>query len=491
MIDRVRHWLRQLYSQTGFRGPVLTLLSGTTIVMVISYSAQVVLTRLYTPDEFGVAEYFASLLAVLVSFTSLRYEDALMVPKRDHEAARIWWLALIVLFVFVALFAALLPWRSQIAALIEMPSMAFWLLFIPPALLIMRTAKLAELWLVRSKKYRHVSAGQVGNTMTTVSFRLAVGFPPVSAAEGGLIGGYIIGQATSLCLYGWYVARNHFKILLRAFSLREIAKSAKTYIRFPLFSTPSMALVTLIGRFPVLLMPFFFDEATIGLYGQAFRTLAIPLTLVGGAVSQVFFVHAAEAHRENRLSEVTATVHRRMVMLGVFPSLVAIVAGPDLFDVVFGSEWREAGRYVQMIAPWILFMAISSPLTRLFDVLERQRLDFATSLLMFIALGSAMIFGGMLGDIETTLLLIGIAGAGTRIIQLIVLLRLAHVKMHTALRAYFRYIIYSIPCLLIIGAVVGLTNQPWLTLGATALGGLMYASLVLWRDQLLKLNRMP
>ena len=81
MSDRLRIWLKQLFSTEGFRGPALTLLSGTTVVLVLAYLAQPVLTRLYSEAEFGLSDYFVSVMVVLISFTSLRYEDALMLPE--------------------------------------------------------------------------------------------------------------------------------------------------------------------------------------------------------------------------------------------------------------------------------------------------------------------------------------------------------------------------------------------------------------------------
>ena len=110
MRDRLRIWLNQLFSTDGFRGPVLTLLSGTTVVLTLSYLAQPVITRLYLPDEVGVAGYFVAVMTVLISFTSLRYEDALMLPDDDDEAAVVAWLALIVLACFAVLISVLAIW---------------------------------------------------------------------------------------------------------------------------------------------------------------------------------------------------------------------------------------------------------------------------------------------------------------------------------------------------------------------------------------------
>ena len=487
MSDRLRIWLNQLFSTDGFRGPTLTLLSGTTVVLVIAYLAQPILTRLYSEAEFGLSDYFVAVMVVLISFTSLRYEDALMLPDDEQEAAGVVWLALVVLASFATLFSVLLIWRDEIAAWLGLPAIAPWLLLVPPTLLAMRTAKVAELWLIRAKRFRHVTAGQVASTSTMVASRIGAGLPPVNAGAGGLIGGFFLGHVVSVLVLGGSMLRQSARLLWASFSWARIAGAARRYRRFPLFSTPSALLNALVARLPFLMLPFFFDEAVIGLFGRAFNVLAIPLGLIGGAVARVFFVHAAEALRAERLTEVSLTVHKRLVMLGLFPTLALLLAGPDIFAVVFGAPWREAGEFVQYIGPWLFLGAVASPLTRLFDVLERQRLDLATSVLLFVAMAVALILGGQTGDAPKTLLLLGAAGVAVRLIHLGVLLRLAHVPYRAALQAYGRYALFSLPGLALLAAAMEL-GPAWLTTLAAAIAGLIYAVLVLWKDKLLALR---
>lgn len=487
MRDRLRIWLKQLFSTEGFRGPVLTLLTGSMGVLALSYLSQPVITRLYTPDEVGVAGYFGSMMAVLISFTSLRYEDALMLPEDEDEAAVVAWLALVVLACFTIVISVLLIWHEALATRLGIPAIAPFLLLVPPTLLAMRTAKVAEVWLIRAKRFRQVTAGQVANTTTMVTARIGAGLPPINAGAGGLIGGYLVGHLVSMLVVGSAAIRHSAQRLGAAFSWARIGKAARRYRRFPFFSTPSALIGTLIARLPVFLLPFYFDDTVIGLFVLAFNVLSIPLSHLGSAIAGVFFVHAAEAQRAARLPEVSDIVHRRLVMLGLFPTLALLLAGPDVFEVFFGTAWREAGVYVQYVGPWLFLGAVASPLTRLFDVLERQRLDFATSVLMFVLMAAALIVGGRTGEVSTTLLLLGGVGAGVRLIQLGVLLRLAHVPFRAVFGAYGRYLLFSLPGLLLIAGALWL-DAVWLTTGATIVAGLIYMGLVLWKDKLLALR---
>ena len=488
MSRRLLGRLQRLFSPEGFRGPVLTLLSGTGVVMVLAYLAQPILTRLYTDVEFGVADYFSTLVVILVSFSSLRYDDALMLPEDDDEAASVLALATLVLLGFTALFAGLLVWRVEIATLLKMPALAPWLPLVPAALLAMRVTRLAEAWLTRVWRVREISGGQIAGTLTTVTTRVGAGVPPVSAGAGGLIVGFLAGHVVAAFVQGGWALRHGARQLRAGLHPKTLGRLARRYRQFPLFTTPSVLLATLVGRLPVLLIPVYFDEAVLGLFGRAFGTVAVPLGLVGGAIARVFFVHAAEARRAGRLAEVTATVHRRLVMLGLFPTLALMLAGPDVFEIVFGAPWRPAGFYVRWIGPWLFFAIVAASMTALFDVLERQRLDLLTSAVMFVALTVAFVVGGRTGSVETTLLLVGAVGGGARLLQLGVLLRLARVPLAEVLAPYGRYLLFGAPGLALLLAVLPL-DAPWITLAGLAAGGLVYGALILWRDQLLAERR--
>ena len=478
--ERVRRRFRG-----GFRGPVLLLLSGSTAAALIAYLAQPVLRRLYTPAEFGLMDVFVSIVGVLLPVASLRYEDALMQPDEDAEAARIWQLAVALLLATVLLLCLLLPWRDAFAAWLNAPELAPWMLLVPPTLLLARLSKLSEVWLTRLRAFEPIPRGQVLLTSTTVSSRLLGGLPVVAAGTAGLIGGYVLGYVVAGVYLVRRATRRSGDLLQRLPRLGDLRAQATRYYRFPLYSTPASLLSALGGRLPFFLLLYFFDAATVGQVGLVFLALATPLGLLGNAVSQVFFVHAADALRSRTLAEVTATVYRRLVALGLFPTAVLMVAGEDLVGFVFGEAWREAGAYALYLGPWLFTMAVASPLTRLFDVLERQRTDLTMGIVLFGALALAFVAGGVSGRVETALLYAGVAGAATRLVQLDVLLKLTGLRVGATLRPLLRYGLLATPLVALVAAAV-LVDNALVTTAAALLAGGGYYLLIAWRDGLLE-----
>lgn len=481
MLHRLRSWLDRTFAEDGLRGPVLTLLSGSSVVLALSQLAQIVLTRLYTPDEFGVYSYFVTLVMVLP--VSVRFEDGLMLPEKHEEAARLLLLSCSLVLVFSGALLLLWPWYPALAAWAEMPALAAWLPWVPLALVLQRYARFGDLWLTRHNAFRAMSTAMVAGRSASLTTQLSGGLPALKTGPAGLIGGFVGGMLVQVLVQVRRIVRGHGAAFRGGLRLRAWGTLARQYRRFPLFTWPATFVATLTQNLPVLLLPLFFQSAEVGFFGLAARAVLVPLSFFGNAIARVFLIRSAEAHREGTLAPLTTLIHRRLVMLGLFPTLALLLAGPDVFAFVFGEDWRTAGLMAQYLSPWFFLAAIASPLTVLFDLLERQHLDLSFTLVMFAGLGTAFWLGGSTGQLLPLLLALGAVGVVLRLAQIGVLLRLGGVSKIEMLKPYVRYALLSVPGLAVLFAAT-LFQQPWLTTLALVLGGALYLGLLFWRQDL-------
>ena len=480
-------WLDHLFSKQGLRGPALTLLSGSGIVMVIGFLALGAISRVYEPEEIGIGRHFVSVVAVLGAVISLRYEDALMLPRKDEDAAVLIWLSAAVMLLSTTLLAVLAIWSNEIASFFNFPGVGPYLPLVPLTLLCMRSGKIAEFWLVRKRSFRQISAGHVSLTASMVVGRLGAGAPPINANEAGHIGGFIIGHVVASGYFIWLAIRRSAAVFRAAFGWRRMQQAAVRYRRFALFSTPSAAIGTLMGHLIVLLIPYFFaadnSQTIIGFYAMVVAAIANPMSYVGRSVAHPFFVIAAEEQFAGNLSRITSLVHRRLIMIGLFPVLAIMLAGPDFFELWLGTPYRPAGIYAIYLSAWFVLSSTVSPLTRVFDVTEHQRLDFLMALLLLVCLSGALILGGLSGSIEAMLIAGGITGAVVRGLQLIVILRLAGVPWREGIAPYRDFFLLALPGLALIGVFLPFDNK-WITTGALILGAVCYFGLAAWKEKL-------
>ncbi|MEI2422057.1 hypothetical protein V6O07_17395, partial [Arthrospira platensis SPKY2] len=85
-----------------------------------------------------------------------------------------------------------------------------------------------------------------------------------------------------------------------------------------------------------------------------------------------------------------------LFLSGVLPSFFVFLYGSELFGFVFGENWKEAGKYAEILSLWTLFWLISSPITNLYYTLNLQK-NYLIFMVFSITLRLAALFiGGLL-----------------------------------------------------------------------------------------------
>ncbi|MDX1429307.1 MAG: oligosaccharide flippase family protein, partial [Rhodothermales bacterium] len=182
-----------------FFRPVATLLTGTVAAQVIVYAARPLLTRLFTPDDFGVLGFYAGFVAVVAAFASGKFEDALMLPHKDNHAWALAGASVLLSSVTAVLVLGLLPFRDLLAPLVSNSVALDMLLLAPLSVVFVGVARTADAWLTRRELFAQVAKGRVVHAASSVPTQTAAGatgWGPV-----GLIGGLVLGQALQSAYY--------------------------------------------------------------------------------------------------------------------------------------------------------------------------------------------------------------------------------------------------------------------------------------------------
>ena len=87
---------KRIKPQSEFSQNVLTLMTGSTLSQSIPIAISPILTRIYTPEDFGVYAIFLAIVTILGTIISGRYELAIMLPKKDEDAINIFALGLVI-----------------------------------------------------------------------------------------------------------------------------------------------------------------------------------------------------------------------------------------------------------------------------------------------------------------------------------------------------------------------------------------------------------
>ncbi|MCY1220798.1 Polysaccharide biosynthesis protein [compost metagenome] len=367
------------------------LMGGQATAHLLTLAAAPLLTRLYSPQDFGAAAVFAALLAFFSVVANLRYELAIALPASDADAENLAALCLLCLGATTGVSALLvLAFGAPLANLINWGLDAAYLWLLPFAILAAGLYGMIEKWMVRTHSFGQVAQTRLLQAAISNLIQLAgSGFGVLA-----LMGGSVVGQGTGGLRYAIRELRRRGTASLR---WDRIASMATRYKAFPLYSTWT-ALFNVAGlQLVPLVFSALFGTAVVGLFAFALRMVSAPTTLIGGALSNVFLAHAPAARREGRLNVLVENMRRKLALAGIPALVLLLAAGPELFAAVFGERWRAAGQYACWMAPWIYLQFQFSPVSCLADVLELQRLElfaqFATFVLRFGALGVCYAIG--------------------------------------------------------------------------------------------------
>lgn len=437
-------------SPSPFVSNVLKLTSGSVIAQGLGILVAPILTRLFAPEAFGVAALFTSIAAVVGVVACLRYELAIMLPKTDEEAANLLGLSVFFTFVISTITALIILLAGNfITALLDTPTLKPYLWMIPIAVFVNGLFLAFNYWNSRTKHFGKLSIARVVRSVTTQATRLGGGF--AGFVSGGiLIAGDVLGylvSTTILCSQIWRDNRRLFKGNIR---WARMVAGLKRYKKFPIYSIWSALLNTASQQLPILFLAYFFSPKIVGFFALGRQMLNLPINLIGQAIGQVFFQKAADAHhRTGDLPKVVEEVFKRLVSLGIFPLLLLTLIGKEVFSVMFGARWAEAGSYVQILALWTFLQFISSPISTLYVVFEKQGFGLFFDTLLFVTRATSLIIGGMSGDIRLTLFLFAGTGIGCYGFFCCWLTSSAGLPVLRVLSIIVRHTGYSIPLLMV------------------------------------------
>jgi O-antigen/teichoic acid export membrane protein len=332
------------------------------------------LTRLYSPEDFGALAIFMSLTAWLLTISTGRYDQAVMLAEDDNKAVRIAYVALTLAAFSTAV--TLVGTLVAVPLLSEGANSPNWMYWLAPMVLVSSVNAVLVAFAIRRGEVKLVASTSAIKGFAIATFQVAMGFwRPSSLA---MVGAHTLGSATAnfrLTVDFYHVARSSPP------SYSEVLATAKEYSRFPKHTMPAALLsATNLNALPPL-VGLIFGTTTLGLWSLARRVVAAPLAIVGSAVGQIYYQRATQAARSGRdsLSLLKMTAVRMAVLSAPFFVMLGVVA-PQAFEVIFGSEWEEAGYYARVMIPWMWMQFVASPLSRVTLVFGRNRLDIGIQL---------------------------------------------------------------------------------------------------------------
>lgn len=383
----------QLFSffKKDFVKNVLTLLSGSTLSQVIIYLALLCLTRLFSTEVFGIYMLFSSTVLILKPIVSLQLELAILLPKRDKDAINVFSLSIITLFVLnLILLGIILVFEKTILLFFEIEKLSYFIYFIPLSSFLFGCITSFNYWNNRIKSFNNIAKGNVIKASFLSSAQITTGLS--SFKQIGLIPGMILGQLAQLC----FLLFSIYKTLLtnkKHLSSSRMLFLLKRYKDIPVYNTILTFLNTLSNEIPIFMITKYFGLASGGIYGLAIKIGRAPAGVIHGPISQVFFNKASESYNNNNdLKEVLKKTFKYLFKISLI-IFIPILILSFFLDILFGEQWLQVGLYLRILIPWLLIMFLSSPISSLIVILNKQKTILFYDILLLIFRFSAFYIG--------------------------------------------------------------------------------------------------
>jgi O-antigen/teichoic acid export membrane protein len=167
---------------------------------------------------------------------------------------------------------------------------------------------------------------------------------------------------------------------------------ARKHKKLPMYNLPNAFIDQIRLSGINILVAKFFATATLGQFSLAWKTIQLPMSLIGGSISQVFFQKVASSKKEDLYSMVKKFIVK--VLMIAFPIFLFIyLFAEDIFVFAFGENWKVAGESASVMTPWLFLNFVTSPLSTIFIKLNKQEILLIFSIFyMILPLGAIAMF---------------------------------------------------------------------------------------------------
>ncbi len=376
-------------SWRSFSRHVVVLASGAIVAQAVPVLASPVLSRLFTPETFGLFAILTAIVTALSTSIAGRFDVAVVFPSRQRNALELCGLAFYTVSA-ISLFVLMLVYLygEIILELMDAASLSEWIYSVPMLLFLSGVWNIGSYLANREQRYKLMSVSRIVKNSVMVAVQIICG------VLGYQVGGLLVGFAT-----GWLVGallmvyqhKHHLSVRLIKFSSRK-KLLASQYKRYPLYDAPATLLNSATAQIAYFILPLFFSGDIVGQFYMMQRVLYIPLSFLSLSVSQVNMNHVNRMLKnKERLDLYVIKMGLLLFVIAVLPMTVIYFFSDQLFVFVLGEQWSLAGHFAKILAPAIIvqFLAVSLSTTlyatkNLRVISIWKTLSFCSTLLVFM-----------------------------------------------------------------------------------------------------------
>lgn len=355
--------------QGDFLKNTFFLISGAGLSQLIPLVFSPILTRLYTPEDFGRLAIYMACCSIFSIVSTGLYEMSIMLPKADKKAINILgFICLLSFGISTVLFISLFVLKQWYEPYLSDKFNFEYLIVVPFGIFFTGLFQALTYWLNRKKQYKMMNISKILQSCVTVFISILLGY--LGYTLYGMLVAFILGSLASIIPLILILIRRK-KIL----SKNEMFFVARQYSKYPKMMMPSSIMNTTATLAPVFLFNKFYSSKVVGSYSFATRILTAPVGIVSTAIGQIFFKNVSSIVHEKNRSVMPAFLKtfKVLLVLSAVLFLPFYFFGETVFSFVFGKNWADAGKYIEILSIAVFVRFIVSPLSTVFHATDNHK----------------------------------------------------------------------------------------------------------------------
>lgn len=369
-----------------FIGDSFLMILSSGIAQVILIITTPIITRLYSPAEFGEFTIFSNIAMILIPIINARY-DLLIVNAKNDRSANI--LSQISFLISLLILLILIPILAISAWLY--PNFILDFIFIIIMLFLVSLTNIFTNYLNKERKYKVLSLINVFRAGSMALLQIIFGL--LSLGSLGLIIGFSLSYITGITL-GYKTFKKHFNIVRNKEETKALFLENKNQL---VYSTPSILLNSLSFSVVVFFIGILYTNTEVGIYGMAIRVLGIPVTIILLGLSKIFMQQANDYYIErgnfrNLLLKFSST----LVIVSIILYVPLYLFSEELVNILLGHSWVDAITVIKIVIPLFVIRLIVSTVSLSVIVLQKQQLELILQALFLIGTTVTFVISKML-----------------------------------------------------------------------------------------------
>lgn len=390
----------------------LVLLMGSGLAQFITVIISPVLTRIYTPDEFGIFTMFTSIILILGPLSALKLENAIVIEKNNK--ARLWLIALcfnLVAIISIISLIIIILFGKEILILLNVDTFYLWVLYTVPIGVAFTGINIVLLSIANYYgDYRLIAKNNVQRSIIVGASQIV--YPFLWSIANGLIVGQILGRL----LVNFKLIQNYKEITIRSYKSFSIFKAkilVKRHKDLILYASSQSFMNNLVRNSIPFVLLIIFSQAVVGLYGLAFKIIELPFSMINNELRKVFLKQFSEMNNVKMKHELRMLLSKSTLLLlfgSLLLSLPLYFMLPGLFESIFGVEWSLAGIFASYLLFWNIARLSATPSLVLLQVIKKQRIVLISEVIFSAILFTTLIlFRNIINSAELIILYISLA----------------------------------------------------------------------------------